>query len=80
MNERNKARIENVLAALDEILDELESIRDDEQAAFKALPAAWRNSDNAKAMESALENLEDALGSMDEVVCYLEDALGDEEE
>lgn len=80
MNEPRRAIIENMLERLNEILDELETLRDEEAAEFKNLPKAWKQGEQGEKMEEVLENLEDALGSLDEVVTYLEDAIAEDEE
>ena len=79
MNEQRRAIIENILERLNDILNELEALRDEENAEYKNLPKAWKQGEQGEKMEDVLENLEDALGSLDEVVCYLEDAIAEEE-
>ena len=42
MNEQRRAIIENILERLNDILDELEALRDEENAEYKNLPWTWR--------------------------------------
>ena len=79
MNEQRIVQIEKILETLDSLMEELEAIENGEQAAFGKLPAAWKKSENGKMMEDALENLNEALGSLDEVMCYLDCIVSPEE-
>lgn len=87
----NKARRKDIAKLIDKIqslqgdmellLEELESIRDEEQEAFDNIPENMYGSERYEKAEMAVENLESAFDAfeeakyaMDDIMSYLEEA------
>lgn len=75
MNKQRRKEIEAVKDRILECIDELESIRDDEQDAYDNLPESFQEGERGEQMqeyiyliEAALDSLEDANSSLEEVI------------
>lgn len=71
--ERRKAidalreRIENIQNEINEIEGEIESVRDEEQEYFDNMPESFQSGDKGQAAEAAIEQLDGALESIQEI-------------
>lgn len=72
MNNERRARINAIISQLQEINNEIESIRDDEQDAFDDMPEGLQQSERGERAQEAISNLEYA--TLDDVISYLESA------
>lgn len=76
MNKERRKRIDEVRLKLAELKEELEELRYDEQAAYDNLPEGLQEGERGEAMSEAIDNLDIAIDSVDEVDEYLDAALG----
>ena len=88
MNNERRSRIkeaiqklESLVETMQDVLDEVESIKDDEEVAFEGYPENLQYSEKGEAMQEAMGSLDDAMSelesakeSIDEAVSALESA------
>ena len=74
MNDKRRKEIKAIRDKLGELLSRLETLRDDEQAAFDAIPENLAGSQRYEAAEEAVTNLDDACENLDSVLEQLDDA------
>lgn len=74
MNKERRKRIFEVHTKLEEIMAEIEAIRDDEQEAYDNSLESVQNGERGQAMQDAIDNLESANSSIEDVLEYLEAA------
>lgn len=74
MNKQRRKSIQEVMTKLEELKEQLDYILSDEQEAFDNLPESLQDSERGNAMSEAIDNLEYAMSSIEEVVEYLEEA------
>lgn len=74
MNKQRRKAIQEVIDKMEELREELDGIMSDEQDAFDNLPESLQESDRGNAMQEAIDNLDYAMSSIEEVVEYLESA------
>lgn len=92
MNKARRKSIDEIIAKFEEakaiLLDlqsDIEMVRDDEQEAFDNLPCSIQESERGEVMETAIENLEEAISqiedtcmdALDEAIENLEEAKGE---
>lgn len=68
MNNIRRKEIRRIEEVLQVLLDDIESVKDEEQEAFDNMPEGLQASDRGEAMEANISNLED-------VVCNIEEAI-----
>ena len=61
---------------LADIQNDIECISEDEQEAFDNLPESLQYSERGDNMQEAIDNLDYALSSLEEVIDYLTEAQG----
>lgn len=74
MNNTRRKAIQNIMDKLEELMEEIEAIKDEEQEAYDNLPEALQGSERGEAMESAVYNLDDAWENAQLVIDALESA------
>lgn len=74
MNKQRRKSIQEVMEKLEELKEQLDYIMSDEQEAFDNLPESLQESSRGSAMQEAIDNLDYAMSSIEEVVEYLESA------
>lgn len=74
MNKERREFIEKILTKLDELKSDIENTKWDEEDAFESLPDNLKESGRGEAMQEAIDNLDYALDSMDELIDYLNEA------
>jgi len=77
MNKARRNRIMDVQAELDELKQEIDAILAEEQVALDNLPESLQESERGQAMGEAIEALESAVSSCEEVDEYLCNAMGE---
>lgn len=77
MNKSRRSRLDKILEQIDDLLYDINSIRDEEEEAYENLPESIQDSDRGQAMYDAIDNLEEAINSLEEVEDYINDAKGD---
>ena len=75
MNNQRRKEVGAIRNKLGELLSRLESLRDDEQAAFDAIPENLAGSQKYEAAEEATTNLDEACESMQQVLDQLDEAV-----
>lgn len=76
MNKVRRNQIEEILVKLSDIQNDIECISEDEQEAFDNLPESLQYSERGDNMQEAIDNLDYALSSLEEVIDYLTEAQG----
>lgn len=76
MNKVRRNQIEGILVKLADIQNDIECISEDEQEAFDNLPESLQYSERGDNMQEAIDNLDYALSSLEEVIDYLTEAQG----
>lgn len=74
MNNTRRKAIQNIMDKLEELMEEIEAIRDEEQEAYDNLPESLQNSERGEVMDSAIYNLDDAAENVQLVIDALESA------
>lgn len=74
MNKQRRKRLTEVMELLQEAQQIIEEVRDEEQEEFDNLPEGLRCSGRWKAMEEAINNLEEAYDGMDDTISSVEAA------
>lgn len=75
MNKERRKRIEDVIAKLQNLQEEVACIASDEREAFENLPEGLQYSERGEAMEENADNLESAYDSLDAVISDIQDVL-----
>lgn len=75
MNADRRKRISALWDKLDEIKTEIEAIMEEEQDSYDNLPESLQQSERGEKMESAIDNLESAASSIDDVIEYLQESI-----
>ena len=76
MNKVRRNRIADVQSKLEELKAEIESICKEEQEAYDNMPEQFQDSERGENISEAIESLESAMDSFDELDEYLTDAAG----
>lgn len=77
MNNSRRKRIDSIIERIDELMSDLDLIREEEQDAYDNMPESFQDSERGEAMYNAIDNLESAAGSLEEVEDYLNEAKGE---
>lgn len=75
MNKNRRKAIESIIDNLMDLSSEIEGIINDEQDALDNIPESLQESERANTMRDAIEALEDANSSIQEVLSYLSDSM-----
>lgn len=73
MNKEQRKRLAELYEQLSSVLDEVESIKDDEECKYDNLPESLQDSEKG-------EQLQEGIDALDEVYSYLSDAQSSLEE
>ena len=74
MNHQRRAALTDIESALETHLEALQGILDDERGAFDNLPEALQESERGRAMQAAVDAMEEAANRLAEVVADIEAA------
>ena len=74
MNGNRRKRIAIIVNGLNVLLDDIQSLLEEEQNAFDALPESLQEAERGEAMQEAIDNLDAASSSVEEAVESLESA------
>ena len=74
MNKARRNRIADVQSKLEELKQEIDAILSDEQEAYDNMPESLQNGERGEAMQEAVDALESAVGSCEELDEYLTNA------
>lgn len=76
MNNARRKRIDSLIDGINAVSTGIQTLRDEEEAAYDALPESLQDTERADAMQEAMENLESAVDALGEAVDYLMEAKG----
>jgi len=65
MNKERRKKIANVISKLEDLNNEIDSIREEEQDTFDSIPENLQESENGQLMQEAIENLENAFSDVE---------------
>lgn len=74
MNRIRRKELQDIMDLMAQLRDRLESVMDEEQEAFDNLPESIQYGEQGEKMENAIDCMQTALDSMDEIEDYLSDA------
>lgn len=77
MNKVRRNQIDNAIQLAYKLQEEIENIQQDEQEAYDNLPESLQYSERGETMEQAIDNLDSALSSIEELIDYLTEAQGE---
>ena len=77
MNKARRNRIADVQTKLAELQQEIDGILAEEQEAYDNMPESFQDSERGEAMQEAIDALESAVSSCEEVDEYLTSAAGE---
>jgi len=74
MNKERRKRLSNIAGQLESLKGELEDIQSEEQESFDAMPESLQNSERGESSQTAISELDDAIGHFDDLVDAVERA------
>lgn len=74
MNKARRSRIADVQTQLEALKQDIDDILAEEQEAYDNMPESLQNSERGEAMQEAIDALESAVGSCEELDEYLTNA------
>lgn len=77
MNKSRRSRIDKLIERIDELMSDLDIIRQEEQDAYDNLPDSFQDSERGEIMYNAIDSLESAADSLEEVEDYLNEDKGE---
>lgn len=75
MNKDRRKSIERIVDKINEIKADLTWVRNDEEEAYDNLPEGIQSSERGDSMQEAIEAMDDADGSLQEAVDFLEEII-----
>ena len=75
MNKDRRARIQALINKLEDIREDIDFIKDEEQEYYDNMPENFQMGEKGDKAQEAIDNLNYAYSSIEEVVEYLEEAL-----
>lgn len=75
MNKDRRARIQALINKLEDIKEDIDFIKDEEQEYYDNMPENFQMGEKGDKAQEAIDNLDYAYSSIEEVVEYLEEAL-----
>ena len=74
MNKARRKRIDEIQEKLSEMKDLIDEVLSEEQEAYDNLPESIQDSERGEAMQTAIDSLESAVSSCEEIEDYLNEA------
>lgn len=68
LDDLQQTGLRDAMAKLEDVKNELESLRDEEQEAFDNLPPSLQDGDRGQAMNDAIEKMDGALSTLDDLI------------
>jgi len=75
MNAQRRKQIEELMAKAEELKAAIDELSSDEQDAYDNLPISLQDGEKGNTMQEAIDNLESAASSLEEVADYLTSAM-----
>lgn len=77
MNRTRREAIDDLIEQLENIQQQIETLKDEEQTAYDNLPETLQYSERGETMTEAIDNLESAESDVEEAIGYLINAKGE---
>lgn len=77
MNKSRRERLNAALVKLQQVEQSIDRIKDEEQDCMDNMPENLQSSDRYRAMENAVDHLEDAIESIQEAAGYVDLAINE---
>lgn len=77
MNKSRRSRIDAIIEQAESLAHYIDAIREEEETAYYNMPESFQESERGELMYEAIDYLEDAISSLEEVTDYLNSAKGD---
>lgn len=74
MNDERRKKLSAILSTIEQAKADLEEIKDAEQEAYDAIPESLQSGERGEKGQAAIDALESADSSLDEVIGYIETA------
>ena len=75
MNNNRRKTIQGIRDSIIDLQTELEEVQSEEQDAYDNLPESLQESEKGQVMYDALDNIESAISSLNEVMEYLDNSI-----
>ena len=75
MNKRRRLWLETTIEAIENAKIELESIRDEEEESFYALPDSLQYSERGDAMQENIDDIDNEISNLEDVISNLNDIV-----
>jgi len=75
LNKLRRKKLKTIICQLEELMDALETIKDEEEEYMENMPENLYGSEKHDAAESAITNLEDALTILEDVTISIREAI-----
>lgn len=77
MNNARRKALNSIIERLENLQTDLQDIQAEEQEAFDNLPEGLQASERGEAMETAIDNLEEAVSMFDDLADLIREATGE---
>lgn len=77
MNNARRKALNSIIERLENLQTDLQGILEEEQGAYDALPEGLQASERGEAMETAIDNLEEAVSMFDDLAELIQEAIGE---
>ncbi len=77
MNRTRREAIDDLIEQLENIQQQIETLKDEEQTAYDNMPEGLQCSERGETITEAIDNLESAESSVEETIGYLTSAKGE---
>ena len=67
MNNSRRKRIDALIERIDDLMSDLDLIREEEQDAYDNMPESFQDSERGEAMYNAIDNLETAASYLEDI-------------
>lgn len=74
MNKQRRKDIDTIISSLEEIREQIQTVLDEEQDYLDNIPENLQNSERYETAETAVSELEEAEGIIDDIIEHLESA------
>ena len=75
MNKARRAELNRIINTIYELQSDIDAIKADEEDARDNMPESLQGTERYEAMDAAVDELDDALSSIDDVIEHLEGAM-----
>ena len=77
MNNARRKVLNSIIARLEDLQTDLQGVLDEEQGAYDALPEGLQASERGEAMETAIDNMAEAVDAFEDLASLIQEAIGE---